>query len=77
MTKKLVVDLLTLPRGYPHDKAEGLAVISPTLIAVSNDDDFGIVPDGRGGISPKRLPAENNRVDVNRIYFIRLEQPLR
>ena len=75
--KKLVVDLLTLPRGYPHDKSEGLVVISPTLIAVSNDDDFGIVPDGAGGIAPKRLRAENNRIDVNRIYFIRLERPLR
>jgi hypothetical protein len=77
VTKKLVVDLLTLPGGYPHDKSEGLAVISPTLIAVSNDDDFGIVPDGKGGIAAKRLPGENNRVDVNRIYFIKLAEPLR
>ena len=77
VTKKLVVDLLTLRGGYPHDKSEGLAVISPALIAVSNDDDFGIVPDGKGGIAAKRLPGENNRVDVNRIYFIKLEKPLR
>jgi hypothetical protein len=77
VTKKLVVDLLALPGGYPHDKSEGLAVISPTLIAVSNDDDFGIVPYGKGGIAAKRLPGENNRVDVNRIYFIKLDKPLR
>lgn len=77
VTKELVVDLLALPGGYPHDKSEGLAVISDTMIAVSNDDDFGIVSDGKGGIMPKRLPQEGNRVDVNRIYFIRLEKPLK
>ena len=77
VSKKLIVDLLAIPGGYPHDKAEGLAIISPTMIAVSNDDDFGIVPDGKGGIALKTLPAENNRVDVNRIYFVRLKEPLR
>lgn len=77
VTKEMVVDLLTIPGGYPHDKSEGLAVISDTMIAVSNDDDFGIVPDGKGGIAAKRLPSEGNRVDVNRIYFIRLDKPLK
>jgi len=77
VTKELVVDLLALPGGYPHDKSEGLAVISDTLIAVSNDDDFGIVPDGKGGIAPKRLPGANYMIDVNRIYFIKLDKPLK
>jgi hypothetical protein len=77
VTKELVVDLLALPGGYPHDKSEGLAVISDTLIAVSNDDDFGIVPDGKGGIAPKRLPGANNMIDASRIYFIKLDKPLR
>ena len=77
VTKELVVDLLALPGGYPHDKAEGLAVISDTMIAVSNDDDFGIVPDGKGGIAPKRLPGANNMIDINRVYFIRLDKPLK
>jgi hypothetical protein len=77
VSKDLVVDLLTLPGGYPHDKSEGLAVISPTLIAVSNDDDFGIAPDGNGGIAPKRLPGADNMIDVNRIYFIKLDKPLK
>ena len=77
VTKELVVDLLALPGGYPHDKSEGLAVINDTMIAVSNDDDFGIVPDGKGGIAPKRLPGANDMVDTNRIYFIKLERPLK
>ena len=77
VTKELVVDLLALPGGYPHDKAEGLAVISDTMIAVSNDDDFGIVPDGKGGIAPKRLPGANDMVDINRVYFIKLDRPLK
>jgi hypothetical protein len=77
VTKELVVDLLALPGGYPHDKAEGLAVISDTMIAVSNDDDFGIVPDGKGGIAAKRLPGANDTIDVNRVYFIKLDKPLR
>jgi len=77
VTKELVVDLLALPGGYPHDKAEGLAVINDTMIAVSNDDDFGIVPDGKGGIAPKRLPGANDMIDINRVYFIRLDKPLK
>jgi hypothetical protein len=77
VAKELVVDLLALPGGYPHDKAEGLAVIGDTLIAVANDDDFGIVSGESGGIAPKRLPGANNMIDVNRIYFIRLDKPLK
>jgi hypothetical protein len=77
VTKEMVVDLLALPGGYPHDKAEGLAVISDTMIAVSNDDDFGIVPDGKGGIAAKRLPGANDMIDINRVYFIKLDKPLR
>jgi hypothetical protein len=77
VTKEMVVDLLALPGGYPHDKSEGLAVISDTMIAVSNDDDFGIVPDGKGGITEKRLPGANDVVDYNRVYFIKLDKPLK
>jgi len=77
VTKELVVDLLALPGGYPHDKSEGLAIISDTLIAVSNDDDFGISPDGKGGMLPKKLPGMGNAVDINRVYFIKLDKPLK
>ena len=75
VTKSLVVDLVTdLPTIYPHDKAEGMALITPSLIAVSNDDDFGVT--GTGTYIAKILPASNT-VDVNRIYFIPLKTPLK
>ena len=77
VSKELVVDLLALPGGYPHDKSEGLAVISDTMIAVSNDDDFGILPDGKGGIASKNLPGMGNAVDMNRVFFIKLDKPLK
>ena len=38
---------------------------------------IGIVPDGKGGIAPKRLPGANNMIDVNRVYFIKLDKPLK
>ena len=65
-----MLDLATeLPAVYPHDKAEGLALLSPTLLAISNDDDFGI--GGIGTYAAKVLPA-TGQVDNNRIYFVRL-----
>lgn len=75
VTKSLVLDLATeLPAVYPHDKAEGLALLSPTLLAVSNDDDFGI--GGVGTYAAKILPA-TGQVDNNRIYFVRLRAAVR
>jgi hypothetical protein len=77
VSKTLVSNLLTdISPVYPHDKAEGLSILSPTLIAVANDDDFGVVDNGRQGFAQKILPA-TNAVDANRVYFIRLNTPLR
>jgi hypothetical protein len=59
---------------YPHDKAEGLPIINKNLIAVSNDDDFGIT--GTGGVYQAKILPETNRVDKNSIYFIKLSTPL-
>ena len=73
--KSLVYDLLTHPSGYPHDKAEGLALIGGNTIVVTNDDDFGIVPGRVSRIAPKLLPSgARDRLDV---YFIKLAIPLR
>jgi Esterase-like activity of phytase len=75
VTKSVVSDLVNdISTSYPHDKAEGIVVINSTLIAVSNDDDFGVF--GLGNYAAKILPASNS-VDRNRIYFIKLKQPLK
>lgn len=75
VTKTLVADLMTdIPTLYPHDKAEGIAIINSTTIAISNDDDFGVVGVG-GAYAQKILPA-TGAVDRNTIYFVNLKQPL-
>ncbi len=78
VSKTLVTDLLAdIPGGYPHDKAEGLAIIDNTTLAVSNDDDFGIntpVTPNNNYIA-KILPA-TGKLDRNTIYFIKLKAPL-
>jgi hypothetical protein len=77
VTKTLVLDLLKdLSPVYPHDKAEGLALIGNDRLAISNDDDFGVLDNGANGFAPKTLPA-TGKVDANRIYFVQLPTPLR
>jgi alkaline phosphatase len=48
--------------GITSDKIEGLVVLSPTEIALSNDNDFGI--------------GENKNGDPSRIWMVRLAEPL-
>lgn len=74
VSKTLVLDLATETSPvYPHDKAEGIALISPTLLAVANDDDFGVV--GTGTYTAKRLA--DGSIDKNRVYFVTLKAPLK
>lgn len=75
VTKKLVANLMTdIPTLYPHDKAEGIAIINSTTIAISNDDDFGVV--GAGGVYAQKILAGTGLVDRNTIYFVKLKEPL-
>ena len=75
--KTLVLDLLTgISPVYPHDKAEGITLIGNDMLAISNDDDFGVVDNGANGFATKTLPA-TGKVDLNRIYFVKLAAPLR
>lgn len=75
VTKTLVADLMTdIPTLYPHDKAEGIAIINSTTIAISNDDDFGVV--GLGGVYAEKILPATGAVDRNTIYFVKLKQPL-
>ncbi|WP_207532990.1 esterase-like activity of phytase family protein [Desertivirga arenae] len=72
VTKTLVLDLLKdLPSVYPHDKAEGLAILPGNILVISNDDDFGVVDNGASGFAQKMLPL-TNAVDRNRLYFVKL-----
>jgi hypothetical protein len=68
--KELLVDLLAL--GYPHDKPEGITIVDNNTIAISNDDDFGLIE----GPAPKLLP-KLGATDFNEVYFIKLTAPLR
>lgn len=77
VTKELIVNLIDL--GYVQDKPEGLVILNPNLIAVCNDDDFGILGDGNNGIVPKWVPTQNpamNFVDHNVVTFVNLSTPL-
>ncbi|MHA4895193.1 esterase-like activity of phytase family protein [Pedobacter sp. PWIIR3] len=73
VTKTLAVDLLKdLPSVYPHDKAEGLAILPGNILVISNDDDFGVVDNGASGFMVKNLPLTGT-VDHNRLYFFKLK----
>ncbi|WP_089806189.1 esterase-like activity of phytase family protein [Chitinophaga sp. YR627] len=68
VTKTVVLDLLKdLPTVYPHDKAEGLALLPGNILVISNDDDFGVVDNGASGFSQKILSSGS--IDRNRLYF--------
>lgn len=64
--------------SYTHDKPEGLAIINNKMIAISNDDDFGINSAKNNSIKSKKVPLENsmNYIDFNEILFIPLKEPL-
>jgi hypothetical protein len=73
VSKTLMLDLLKdLPAVYPHDKAEGLALLPGNILVISNDDDFGVVDNGASGFAQKILPL-NKAVDRNRLYFVKIK----
>ena len=74
VTRTLAVDLLALPGGYPHDKPEGMALLGPALLAVVNDDDFGITDDD-GALAVKRLPGARGARDRSRVRIVPLPSP--
>jgi len=73
-TRTLAVDLLALPGGYPHDKPEGMALVGPALLAVVNDDDFGITEED-GALAVKRLPGAGGARDRSRVRIVPLPSP--
>lgn len=73
--KVLVADLLTDVPSFKHDKLEGIGLLNDQLIAVCNDNDFGILPDGNGGYAQKILPG-TDEVDLTTLYLLELEESL-
>lgn len=73
--KEMEVDILAKFPGYQHDKVEGLALIDPFTVAISNDDDFAVA-EGPGGLVQKILPGTAPaQPDFNEVIFIRLKRP--
>ncbi|NSL87697.1 esterase-like activity of phytase family protein [Chitinophaga sp. Mgbs1] len=77
VSKTLVVDIIKDIPDYPHDKPEGIVLVGNNIIALSNDDDFGILPADpvNNNYIAKILPR-TGKVDFNTVYFIRLATPL-
>lgn len=74
VSKELAFDIMSIP-NYPHDKPEGIIIINDNLIAIVNDDDFGI--GGEGTYEAKIAPLLNNEVDKNIMYFVKPLKPLK
>lgn len=74
VAKEEVFDIMSIP-NYPHDKPEGLVVIDNSMIAIVNDDDFGILTDN-GVVVAKNMPLLGNKQDENVIYFVKLPKKL-
>lgn len=72
LRKELLVDLLKAIPDYDHDKPEGLTLIGDSILAVANDDDFGVTSE-RGGVAVAKLKRDG-QPDRNRIYFVRLHK---
>jgi hypothetical protein len=57
VSKTLRVDLVAA--GFPHDKAEGMALGPGNMLFVTDDDDFGITTGAIGQLIQKILPQTN------------------
>ncbi|MCB9203168.1 MAG: esterase-like activity of phytase family protein [Flavobacteriales bacterium] len=70
VTKTLVADLVQLV-NYPHDKMEGIWLISDSKLGILNDDDFAVW-ESSGNVVPKTLPPSNPNaeIDGNSLYII-------
>lgn len=74
--KTFVLDLMQALPTFAHDHVQGLAILSPTLLAVSTNDEFGITAsETAGGVAPKILPF-TGKPDRSAVYFLKLEMPL-
>jgi hypothetical protein len=74
VNKSLAVDIIATFPSYPHDKTEGITLIGKDVLAISNDDDFGVLDNGTGGFIPKYLPFYNRSqvIDHGVTYFVKI-----
>jgi hypothetical protein len=70
----LAVDIIATFPNYPHDKTEGITLIGNDVLAISNDDDFGVLDNGTGGFIAKYLPFYNPSqvIDHGVTYFVKI-----
>mgnify|MGYP003624317198 CR=1 FL=1 len=68
VSKSLVVDLVKR-NNYPHDKLEGMWIVSPNQLAVLNDDDFATWS-SKGKLEQKYLDKAQSQIDGSRLYII-------
>lgn len=74
VSKSLAIDIIAAFPNFPHDKTEGIALIGKDLLAISNDDDFGVIDDGAGSFIPKYLPmfSPAQVIDHGVTYFVKI-----
>ena len=72
MPKSLVVNLSILP-GVPN-KIEGIALVRPDVLAVINDNDFGLVDNAT--FTPGAGVSSNDTLVRSRLLYIHLASPV-
>lgn len=70
VSKSLRLDLVAA--GFPHDKAEGLALGPGNMLFVTDDDDFGITTGAIGQMIQKLLP-QTNQPDFVEVWQFKLK----
>jgi hypothetical protein len=72
LQKELILDLTD--HNYHHNKPEGITVVNPHTIAISNDNDFGLTLDKDRNVVQKR--RSDGKIDWPIVYFFKLDTPL-
>lgn len=67
--KSLFCDILKVIPSYAHDKPEGISIIGNSMLAIVNDDDFGIDASDEG-IAFKSKVRADRKIDHSCIYLV-------
>lgn len=67
--KSLFCDILQVIPSYNHDKPEGISVIGNSVLAIVNDDDFGIDASDKKTVFKSKV-NKDNKIDHSCIYLI-------